>query len=102
MRQGQKGDTSSHVVIMDPEKDVLGPSPTVSAVESPTMSIKSQAVEMEPFHDCWCRADGVLRGVAMFDFLSIRLRAGALGIAVPCLCLEESIESPARSGIGLE
>src|SRR5262245_15754986 len=31
---------------------------------------------------------------------SIRIRAGALGIAVPCLYLEESIESPARSGIG--
>ena len=26
--------------------------------------------------------------------------AGALGIAVPCLYLEESIESPARSGLG--
>src|SRR5215831_718222 len=27
---------------------------------------------------------------------------GCLGRTVPCLCLEESIESPARSGIGLE
>jgi len=35
-------------------------------------------------------------------FSSISIRAGALGLAVPCLCLEESIKSPARSGIGLE
>ena len=33
-------------------------------------------------------------------FSSIRTRAGAWGRAVSYLCLEESIESPARSGIG--
>src|SRR5262249_21792465 len=31
---------------------------------------------------------------------SIRRRARVWVLAVPCLCLEESIESPARSGIG--
>src|SRR5262245_53173928 len=32
---------------------------------------------------------------------SLRRRARVGVLAVPCLCLEESIESPARSGIGL-
>src|SRR5262249_14555504 len=31
---------------------------------------------------------------------SLRIRAGAWVLAVTCLCLEESIESPARSGLG--